>query len=82
MVNGFSRYRRVAVKAAAERPSPSASYCGQPHAVLLARNISCTTLPARTLEYADNLAGATRMLVNDNCGKDGDQVIWKFEAAW
>jgi phage terminase small subunit len=36
---------------------------------------------ARALEYADHPGGATGMLVKEHRGKNGQQEIWKFDAA-
>ena len=41
----------------------------------------CRLTEARTLEYADHPGGATGMLVKEHRGKNGQQEIWKFDAA-
>jgi phage terminase small subunit len=41
----------------------------------------CRLRDARALEYADHPGGATGMLVKEYRGKNGQQEIWKFDAA-
>jgi hypothetical protein len=41
----------------------------------------CRLREARALEYADHPGGATGMLVKEYRGKNGQQEIWKFDAA-
>jgi phage terminase small subunit len=41
----------------------------------------CRLREARALEYADHPGGATGMLVKEHRGKNGQQEIWKFDAA-
>jgi uncharacterized protein YeaC (DUF1315 family) len=41
----------------------------------------CRLRDARAAQYADHPGGATGMLVQEYRGKDGQQVIWKFDAA-
>jgi phage terminase small subunit len=41
----------------------------------------CRLREARALQYADHPGGATGMLVKEYRGKNGQQEIWKFDAA-